>query len=146
MQLHRRQKRDQLRHIVRIACLTGLSGQVVVLSTDQTKMLEVAVAAIWVRPAIQDLMDKRSSGIDQFVIIFENANPCHANHNRNLRIRMPAFKPLPIVLLDGMDNFLVQKPLRQTKHGCITKNGRCLCQKIRHPAMLSCKHLLHVFV
>ena len=64
MRLNRRQKRDQLCQVVRITCLAGLRRKVVVLSTEQAKMLEVAVAAIWVRPASQDLVDKRRSGID----------------------------------------------------------------------------------
>ena len=72
MQLNRRQKRNQLCHIVRVTRLSGLGRNVVVLPAKQAKMLEVAVATIWVRPASQDLINKRSSRTYQFVIIFEN--------------------------------------------------------------------------
>ena len=146
MRPNRRQKRNQLCHIVRVTRLAGLGRNVVVLPAKQAKMLEVAVAAIWVRPASQDLINKRSSGTDQLVIIFENPDTCHPDDNRNLRIRMPAFKPFPVVLLNGTYNVAVEKALRKRQHGYIIKNNRGLCQKIGHAAMLSVQHPLEFCV
>ena len=122
------------------------SGTVTMLAAElaakQAKMLEVAVAAIWVRPASQDLIDKRSSGTYQFVISFENPDTCHPDDNRNLRIRMPAFKPFPVVFLNGTDNVAVEKALRKRQHGYIIKNDRGLSQEIGHPAVFYFQHPL----